>query len=312
MDHRKFVIRPFAGLGNRLWALDSCASLCKDIGVKKFTLVWEKGPEINCRFADLFQRTDFIEVIETIPFCKFRFESYRNIYNILPPHDYRYPLFNALFGRERRVQMKLYDGDMEEAIINNFDFRQLAGYESVYISTNRRFYQPAVFNTYLGPVAGLQEQIDEVVSGFAPHTVGVHLRRGDHVYALEGSPIEAFIRVMESEIAVDAGTVFFLSTDSGAEKRMLIERFGARIITRKSNLDRNSTEGAQDALIDMFCLSKCNKVIGSIWSSFSDVAARIGNIPLLIPVSKRFKWENYQNEGRFFKTLWFDYRIVDV
>lgn len=42
--------------------------------------------------------------------------------------------------------------------------------------------------------------------------------------------------------------------------------------------DRNSLEGMKFAVLDLFCLSKTNKIIGSVGSSYSQIAAEIGGI----------------------------------
>ena len=42
--------------------------------------------------------------------------------------------------------------------------------------------------------------------------------------------------------------------------------------------DRNSLEGMKFAVVDLFCLSKTKKIIGSVGSSYSQIAAEIGGI----------------------------------
>jgi hypothetical protein len=43
---------------------------------------------------------------------------------------------------------------------------------------------------------------------------------------------------------------------------------------------RNLQKGIQDAVVDMYCLAGCQKIIGSYFSSFSEVAAQINGIEL--------------------------------
>ena len=38
----------------------------------------------------------------------------------------------------------------------------------------------------------------------------------------------------------------------------------------------------QAAVVDLFVLSKTRRLIGSYWSSFTDTAAELGNLPLTI------------------------------
>jgi hypothetical protein len=58
------------------------------------------------------------------------------------------------------------------------------------------------------------------------------------------------------------------------------QQYGDRIITYEKVLDRNQQKGIQDALVDMYCLAGCQKIIGSYFSSFSEVAAQINGIEL--------------------------------
>jgi hypothetical protein len=38
----------------------------------------------------------------------------------------------------------------------------------------------------------------------------------------------------------------------------------------------------QESVVDLFCLSRMSKIYGSYWSSFSEVAAEIGNVDLIV------------------------------
>lgn len=90
---------------------------------------------------------------------------------------------------------------------------------------------------------------------------------------------------MGKEIFRNDDVTFFLSIDDIQVENKLISLFGKRIIRRDKSLNRNKIEGIQDALIDMFCLSKTELIYGSYWTSFGEISARIGNI-YFIPVVK--------------------------
>lgn len=62
----------------------------------------------------------------------------------------------------------------------------------------------------------------------------------------------------------------------------LKKRFGESIITYNAELSRASENGMKDALIELLVLSKTKKIFGSWWSSYSEMAAKIGNIDLEI------------------------------
>jgi hypothetical protein len=57
---------------------------------------------------------------------------------------------------------------------------------------------------------------------------------------------------------------------------------GRVTIYRKRSYDRESVSSIEDAVIDIFCLAKAKKILGSAGSSFSEMAAELGGIPLEI------------------------------
>lgn len=108
--------------------------------------------------------------------------------------------------------------------------------------------------------------------------VGVHIRRGDHTKAKTFSPIDAFIKTMK---ALPEDTYFVVATDSPPEKARLLEEFGsARLWFPATSLSRMTRLGMKSALADFIALSKCKKILGSFDSSFSQIAALYGDVPL--------------------------------
>ena len=108
--------------------------------------------------------------------------------------------------------------------------------------------------------------------------VGVHIRRGDHTKAKVYSPIDAFIKAMK---ALPEDTCFVVATDSLAEKTRLINEFSAdRLWFPAKTLSRMTLLGMKSALEDFIALSRCKKILGSFDSSFSQIAAMYGDVPL--------------------------------
>ena len=66
-------------------------------------------------------------------------------------------------------------------------------------------------------------------------------------------------------------------------EEILQKEFPGRIFSNSNRmLQRDSQEGMNDAVIDLYCLSYCKKIIGSYWSSFSETAAALYGAELLI------------------------------
>jgi hypothetical protein len=87
---------------------------------------------------------------------------------------------------------------------------------------------------------------------------------------------------MKFDLSQDSEVDFFLATDDIETEKMLENLFPGKIITIKKELARGSKIGMVGAIVDLYCLAKCSRIYGSYYSSFSDIASRIGSIPLKI------------------------------
>jgi hypothetical protein len=118
---------------------------------------------------------------------------------------------------------------------------------------------------------------------FEQKAVGVHIRRGDHVKAKTQSTAAAFIKAMDAE-PVD--TVFVVATDSATERVLFNERYKGRVWFPATSLSRMTQKGMNDAVLDFMALSRCKKILGSYASSFSELAALYGDLPLEVVIEK--------------------------
>lgn len=159
---------------------------------------------------------------------------------------------------------------------------RMAGAERVYISTCQRLLPPTTpLRTLFKPIAPIADKIASVVGTFSPNTYGLHIRRGDHDYCREHSPLEAFTRRMDALIAQEPDACFYVATDDATVREELIARYPNRIrYYEGATLSRSSVEGMQDAVVDLFALSHTKRIYGSLASSFSEVAAELGGVEL--------------------------------
>ena len=200
-------------------------------------------------------------------------ENKQWLYNINGNKDYlvRWPLLKTMF----------------EKIVFNFNiYRDGEIYSKLKMSYSRSLlliscYPMCTKYTIQGmfiPQDDIQRRIDEVVAGFSERTIGVHIRRTDNVVSIQSSPLENFTNMMNAEIKKKANTKFYVASDDDEVKESLKSKYPNRIITLMDDTDRNSLEGMKFAVLDLFCLSKTNKIIGSVGSSYSQIAAEIGGI----------------------------------
>jgi len=271
MHPGSITIKPQGGLGNRMRAIDSALLIAKSTG-KNIRVIWELTFELNCSFNKLFYLPEAIELHEYYVNRLFKSSS-RFLYRNLRKAGIYLPLGFSLH---------LFDDDILNMKIENVDFVQLIGSEkAVFINTCNQFCKDTDSFKAFKPVAELQRIIDSYVQGFNSNTIGVHIRRKDNLRSIKHSPLEGFITLMKNEIKHKPETLFFFATDSEEVEKELLDIFNSRIITHKKLLDRNTEAGIQDALIDLFCLSRTKKIFGSHYSSYSEVAAQINNIDLI-------------------------------
>lgn len=110
------------------------------------------------------------------------------------------------------------------------------------------------------------------------NTIGVHIRRTDNAACIRLAPLDYFIEAMKKEGEAN----FYLATDCVKTKAIVLDIFGANIISNNFCLYRDTEMGMINAIYDFVSLSQCKKIIGSNASSFSELAARYGNIPLIL------------------------------
>lgn len=254
------IIQPSGGLCNRMRVINSAYVLAEKRN-EELVVLWYTCDELNCTFENLFLPTTEIKLI--------------NICSLLDLRKLYYQ-FTSLqhFSNDDIVNNKtngILHSDFEYALKNR-----------IYISTWEHFYPPKHYDLFV-PTENLQKRIDAITGNFGSHCVGVHIRRTDNIPSKDKSSTNQFITAMEQEIQADANVMFYLATDDKTEEAALRNHFSDRILSNKGRvLDRNSTQGIQDAVIDLFCLSRTDKILGSFYSSFTDIAADLQHIPKII------------------------------
>ena len=255
------IIQPSGGLCNRMRVINSSLELAKRKNAKLLVL-WYVADELNAPFESLFQPVEKFKVIN--------FTSLKDLRK----------LWYQLTARTR-----VSNADIENNTTNgtlNQDF-----FDSIklpaYIFTWEHFYDADENFKLFKPTGELQRRIDEVTKHFTEDMVSVHIRRTDQVVSIAHSKTENFIELMNREIEANPEVKFFLATDDKEEEALLRKTFPGRIVSNENRtLRRDSLDGMYDALLDLYCLAACKKIIGSYFSSFTDTAASLGGIPKLI------------------------------
>lgn len=295
----KLYIKPVGGLCNRLRAIGSATIIAAQLN-KRLVVFWGRDVYLNSKFHDLFAPSPHFDVIEERQWL-----GKKALLPYLPgskPTFLFRKLMHWLTCRFLDIQQQIYFEDFDEVVaplvkeVNPSTIKSMKEFEnnsfelfhklieplhrsgSIFICTAWKLAPWQDYKKFFVPISPLNDRIIAIAYDFE-HTIGVHIRRSDHLSATTYSLLDAFVRAMECELANDKRTNFYLATDCLRTERRLKTLFGDKIRTlTKSSYDRNSRLGIQEGLIDLYVLARTRKILGSYYSSFSQVAAEISGI----------------------------------
>lgn len=266
-----------AGLCNRIYAITSAKKLSEETG-HNLSILWDIDNVLGSSYDALFSNDLDLDITytsnasyRTNPFKRFRSELLR--------------------GKLKHKSTLYLDVDAIRVLRQTPDLLKeiVAKGKNVYIKSYYYFIPENEINSqslsFIVPSENIKKMGNHLWEKIAYNqTIGVHIRRTDHIDAMANSPLTLFEDRMKKELSKNPSVKFFLATDDALVEKKFIQKFGEDIIITQSNktFSRKNVSGMEGAVIDLFALSKCKKIIGSYSSSFSFVASRISDIPLEI------------------------------
>ena len=269
---RQLLLVPEGGLGNRMRAIAGAVALTAGMS-GSVEVVWFRDPELCVSFASLFEPVCMPEV-----HIREAVLSDYLLYRRPRPRNLGVPqLMQRLLFRNR-----IYATEVIDLMSGGFDFRQWCAGGSAYLHTYSRVCDtsPQLMQKLFVPVKELRNRIEERCSGFGRYCVGVHVRRTDHDKAIAASPLELFYASMDHEVEQHPDVHFYLATDDEEVKQLMAARYGNRLQASPVQAQRNSRQGMEDALVEMYALARTQKIYGSFKSTFSQIASELGKVPI--------------------------------
>lgn len=271
------IIEPCAGLGNRFIGLASAYHAAKELN-QELVVIWKSETVLGAAMDKLFSLPDSIKTEQ------------------IAEYGYKLDFFGQIRGNNiKKKYRKMADEFFEcDDIMNLYNEKGCEGvkalfdsHKSIYIKATNPFWN--IFDIegafdFIKPSKIVTDRKDMVLQDARDKKlVSVHIRRTDHIESIKNSPLELFVEKMQSELAGDPDTYFYLATDDTGVEKELKEIFGQRIITfENKSLKRDDEQGIIDAYVEMLCLASGTKILGSFNSTFSLMASKIGNIPLIV------------------------------
>ncbi len=260
------------GLGNRLRAMASAAMIADRDG-RELVIIWQPDHHCDCRLADLFNYQG--AVIE---------ESF-----IAAAQSQDMSVYNYMEAEE---------GAGKEALIGLNAGRDI--YARTAYALNSPLTDWDTENAFLKRLEPASEVLDLLLGDMrVTNALGVHVRmegaRGsDHNsydrpqnWTPEGheqlhywrakSHYDRFTKRIDALIKQGGGDSLFLAADTPETYAIFAERYGDRLTFLKREVFDRSTQQIQYGLADVLMLKDCEKLLGSSWSSFTELALRLSD-----------------------------------
>lgn len=264
---RRLYVDTQHGLGNRLRALASGAAVADATG-RELVVLWTPDHHCDCRLDDLFERSH--AVIEDP--------------SELPPDVRRYNYMEIEPGAVKDAPIDT-DAAADIVVRSAFVLRHPASHwESECIAL--RAMQPS---------AAVQALVDSVA--LPSDCIGAHVRMEagqglDHNtydsaenWSAEShaaihhwrakSHYSAFMKRIDQLLAEGTRHHLFLATDLPENYRAFEQTYGPQLRYLPRTLYDRSREQILYAMADAILLSRCTYLLGSTWSSFSELAMRL-------------------------------------
>lgn len=274
-------LKPVGGLCNRMRAIDSMISLCEKQN-QNLTIIWLKSDNLNCSFNSIFSPLNSKKI--TIRIIQNEF-LYKVILKLLFKNEniYKNGFWENIYDSDQQINsgFSLVEADdifysKTEDLMNSFFDKK--GQNILIESCYRHIKKDQNSYRYFIPVNTIFQQVTKKSKHFK-NTIGLHIRRTDHIKSIVTSTDEKIIQLIDSLISDDPNCNFFLSTDCNKTKQYLLKRYKNRITANQDlTYKRNNKKSIQYAVLDLYCISRTARIYGSFFSTFSQVAADIGNI----------------------------------
>jgi hypothetical protein len=275
---KQIIVQPRAGLANRMRLIASCLYLREKFHAE-ISMIWDLDSGLNARYQDLFELNQNIRLIES--------SKYRLIikHRRLISSKFQFikslsKSWNKLASNALGIDYCLFDEDLKKGYAHIKAI--LEKNDSVFIYSCEEFIDYPKGIESFTPVVSIRENVQRYSKRFDTKTVGIHIRRTDHTASIQNSPNYLFERKIEEYLRGDPNVNFFIATDDPLIERHFKNMYPDKILSYPKTYGRDSSQGIIDALIELQLLSKTSVIYGSFWSSYSEMASRIGKLKLHI------------------------------
>lgn len=272
------VLEACAGLGNRMYSIASAYHLAQ-ITNQKLLILWNIDNSCKAKADAIFDFPVDMEIIYTTNYS-LKHSPLRHLKSKFIKRHYKLAASTVLYSNSISILRNYHNGFAY--LCEAASQQELLYIESCYFflpPDKRKKEYFALFK----PSDQVWHKAAPIINKLPKNAIGLHIRRTDHEEAITHGPLQAFIDKIDQHLQNTPSATFFLATDDKETERQLVLTYPNNIIVNPAKqFTRKSTDGIIDAYIDILCLSRCARIIGSYESTFSQIAAILGNVPLEI------------------------------
>ncbi len=246
-------------------AIDSAIALSSALE-KDLLVYWTRTKNLDCRFHSLFQSIALPHV------------------TVCDINSARAPGWKTS-GKQIRYDKVIEADELDSSLDSGNKFKELRHYSNILMESFSRFYINEKMYSNLVPTKEIRRLIDLECENFTNNTIGIHIRRTDHVWSVRESPTEMFVDAMRLELSLNDKTNFYVASDCLETKQYLGRVFAEKVLTNFQKAERKTESGMIRAVIELYTLSRTSKIYGSYRSTFSHTAAHLSAIEE-IPVAR--------------------------
>ena len=255
-------VEPYGGLCNRMRCVSSACRFAEKHNIE-LTIIWAELDELNCDFKSLFSLKCAAKVrIINIPYWDNKIR--RIIHRAL-----------SKYLRERSVRFLYnYDGKNVDGTVK----------DGMYILSFSNWFPTEDQYEVFELRDTIKKRVCKIIDYYQGKLLGVHIRRTDNKESIETSPTELFYEKIQEVRDEYPDCKLYIASDERNEIENMTNYFGSENVVVMQNIDRvrNTKKGIIEAATELYILANCRAVVGSYYSSFTDTAAAIRNIPKYI------------------------------
>ena len=266
-QRRRLYLDAQHGLGNRLRAFASAIAVARATD-REPVLIWTPDNHCECRFSDLFEYDGLvIEDAGSIRSPDLKRITYMELEpgavkdqpidldtdaDVLVRSAYVLNHPTSSWEKENAILRELRPSSAVQALVDSVDARGCLG-AHVRMEAGKGLDH----NSYDASTNWSKDSHD-----------AIHFWRDKSHYS-------AFFRRIDELFAKNPGLNLFLATDLAENYTAFLTRYGQRVRYLERQVYDRSREQIIYALADAILLSRCDLLLGSTWSSFSELAMRL-------------------------------------